>query len=39
MLQLGGRFVPGDVVIPDDPAGLSPTRIDRVYDQPSTTGE
>jgi tRNA (cmo5U34)-methyltransferase len=34
-LRLGGRFVLGDVVVPDDPVdGVTP--IDGVYDQPST---
>ena len=37
-LQPGGRFVVGDVVIPDDPADIV-TPIDGVYDQPSTLGE
>jgi tRNA (cmo5U34)-methyltransferase len=34
-LRSGGRFVLGDVVVPDDPADLV-TPIDGVYDQPST---
>jgi tRNA (cmo5U34)-methyltransferase len=34
-LRPGGRFVLGDVVIPDDPADVV-TPIDGVYDQPST---
>ena len=34
-LRPGGRFVLGDVVVPDDPADLV-TPIDGVYDQPST---
>jgi tRNA (cmo5U34)-methyltransferase len=34
-LRPGGRFVLGDVVVPDDPADVV-TPIDRVYDQPST---
>ena len=34
-LRPGGRFVRGDVVVPDDPADLV-TPIDGVYDQPST---
>jgi tRNA (cmo5U34)-methyltransferase len=33
-LRPGGRFVLGDVVIPDDPADVI-TPIDGVYDQPS----
>jgi tRNA (cmo5U34)-methyltransferase len=37
-LQPGGRFVVGDVVIPDDPADVV-TPIDGVYDQRSTLGE
>jgi tRNA (cmo5U34)-methyltransferase len=34
-LRPGGRFVLGDVVVPDDPADVV-TPIDGVYDQPST---
>jgi tRNA (cmo5U34)-methyltransferase len=34
-LRPGGRFVLGDVVVPDDPADLV-TPIDGVYDQPNT---
>jgi tRNA (cmo5U34)-methyltransferase len=34
-LRPGGRFVLGDVVVPDDPADVV-TQIDGVYDQPST---
>jgi tRNA (cmo5U34)-methyltransferase len=34
-LRRGGRFVLGDVVIPDNPADVV-TPIDGVYDQPST---
>ena len=34
-LRPGRRFVPGDVVIPDDPADVV-TPIDGVYDEPST---
>ena len=37
-LRPGGRFVLGDVVVPDDPADLV-TPIDGVYDQPSTTDD
>lgn len=37
-LRPGGRFVLGDVVVPDDPADLV-TPIDAVYDQPSTTDD
>jgi tRNA (cmo5U34)-methyltransferase len=38
VLAAGGRFVLGDVVVPDDPADAV-TPIDGVYDQPSGTGE
>jgi tRNA (cmo5U34)-methyltransferase len=34
----GGRFVLGDVVVPDDPADVV-TPIDGVYDQPSTVDD
>jgi tRNA (cmo5U34)-methyltransferase len=34
-LRPGGRFVLGDVVVPNDPADIV-TPIDGVYDQPST---
>ena len=34
-LRPGGRFVLGDVVLPDDPADVV-TPVDGVYDQPST---
>jgi tRNA (cmo5U34)-methyltransferase len=34
-LRRGGRFVLGDVVVPDDPADIV-TPVDGVYDQPST---
>jgi tRNA (cmo5U34)-methyltransferase len=34
-LRPGGRFVLGDVVVPDDPAGVV-TPIDGVYDRPSS---
>jgi len=34
-LRPGGRFVLGDVVVPDDPADLV-TPIDGAYDQPNT---
>jgi tRNA (cmo5U34)-methyltransferase len=37
-LRPGGRFVLGDVVVPDDPADVV-TPIDGVYDQPSTIGD
>jgi tRNA (cmo5U34)-methyltransferase len=37
-LQPGGRFVLGDVVVPDDPADVV-TPIDGVYDQPSTIAD
>jgi tRNA (cmo5U34)-methyltransferase len=37
-LRPGGRFVLGDVVVPDDPADVI-TPIDGVYDQPSTTDD
>jgi tRNA (cmo5U34)-methyltransferase len=37
-LRPGGRFVLGDLVVPDDPADVV-TPIDGVYDQPSTVGE
>jgi tRNA (cmo5U34)-methyltransferase len=35
LLRPGGRFVLGDVVVPNDPADLV-TPIDGVYDQPNT---
>jgi tRNA (cmo5U34)-methyltransferase len=37
-LRPGGRFVLGDVVVPEDPADVV-TPIDGVYDQPSTIGD
>ena len=37
-LRPGGRFVLGDVVVPDDPADVV-TPIDGVYDQPSTVDD
>jgi tRNA (cmo5U34)-methyltransferase len=37
-LRPGGRFVLGDVVVPDDPADVV-TPIDGVYDQPSTADD
>jgi tRNA (cmo5U34)-methyltransferase len=37
-LRPGGRFVLGDVVVPDDPADVV-TPIDGVYDQPSTIAD
>lgn len=37
-LRPGGRFVLGDVVIPDDPADVV-IPVDDDYDRPSTTGE
>lgn len=37
-LRPGGRFVLGDVVIPDDPADAV-IPVDDDYDRPSTTGE
>jgi tRNA (cmo5U34)-methyltransferase len=37
-LRPGGRFVLGDVVVPDDPADVV-TPIDSVYDQPSTIAD
>ena len=37
-LRPGGRFVLGDVVVPDDPADVV-TPIDGVYDQPSAIGD
>jgi len=37
-LRPGGRFVLGDVVVPDDPADAV-TPIDGVYDQPSTVDD
>jgi tRNA (cmo5U34)-methyltransferase len=37
-LRPGGRFVLGDVVVPEDPADVV-TPIDGVYDQPSTVGD
>ena len=37
-LRPGGRFVLGDVVVPDNPADAV-TPIDGVYDQPSTMGD
>lgn len=38
LLRPGGRFVLGDVVVPDDPADLV-TPIDGVYDQPNTVDD
>jgi tRNA (cmo5U34)-methyltransferase len=38
VLAPGGRFVLGDVVVPDDPADVV-TPVDGVYDQPSTLAE
>ena len=38
LLRPGGRFVLGDVVVPDDPADLV-TPIDGVYDRPSTVDD
>jgi tRNA (cmo5U34)-methyltransferase len=38
LLRPGGRFVLGDVVVPEDPADLV-TPIDGVYDQPSTIND
>ncbi|MEP6952775.1 MAG: class I SAM-dependent methyltransferase [Solirubrobacteraceae bacterium] len=38
VLAPGGRFVLGDVVVPEDPADVV-TPIDGVYDQPSTVAE
>jgi tRNA (cmo5U34)-methyltransferase len=38
ILAPGGRFVLGDLVVPDDP-GDAVTPIDGVYDQPSTVAE
>jgi tRNA (cmo5U34)-methyltransferase len=37
-LRPGGRFVLGDVVVPDDPTHVV-TPIDGLYDQPSTVGD
>ncbi len=37
-LRPGGRFVLGDVVVPDDPADVV-TPIDGVYDKPSTVAD
>ncbi len=37
-LRPGGRFVLGDLVLPDDPADVV-TPIDGVYDQPSTVDD
>jgi tRNA (cmo5U34)-methyltransferase len=37
-LRPGGRFVLGDVIVPDDPADVV-TPIDGVYDKPSTIPE
>jgi tRNA (cmo5U34)-methyltransferase len=37
-LRPGGRFVLGDLVVPDDPADVV-TPIDGVYDQPSTVDD
>jgi tRNA (cmo5U34)-methyltransferase len=37
-LRPGGRFVLGDVVVPDDPVDVV-TPIDGVYDQPSTVDD
>lgn len=37
-LRPGGRFVLGDVVVPDDPADAV-TPIGGVYDQPSTVDD
>jgi tRNA (cmo5U34)-methyltransferase len=37
-LRPGGRFVLGDVVVPDDPVDVV-TAIDGVYDQPSTAAD
>ena len=38
LLRPGGRFVLGDVVVPDDPADLV-IPIDGVYDQPNTVDD
>jgi trans-aconitate methyltransferase len=38
VLRPGGRFVLGDVIVPDDPADVV-TPIDGEYDKPSTIGE
>jgi tRNA (cmo5U34)-methyltransferase len=38
VLDRGGRFVLGDVVVPSDPADVV-TPIDGVYDRPSTVAE
>lgn len=38
ILGPGGRFVLGDLIVPDDPNDMV-TPIDRVYDQPSTLAE
>jgi tRNA (cmo5U34)-methyltransferase len=37
-LPPGGRFVLGDVVVPEDPADVA-TPIDGVYDKPSTVDD
>jgi tRNA (cmo5U34)-methyltransferase len=37
-LSPGGRFVLGDVIVPDDPHDVV-TPVDGVYDQPSTIDE
>ena len=37
-LRPGGRFVLGDVVVPEDPADVV-TPIDGVYDMPSTVAD
>jgi tRNA (cmo5U34)-methyltransferase len=37
-LRPGGRFVLGDVVVPEDPVDVV-TPLDGVYDQPSTLGD
>ena len=38
VLAPGGRFVLGDLVVPDDPADVV-TEIDGVYDTPSSAAE
>jgi tRNA (cmo5U34)-methyltransferase len=38
VLEPGGRFVLGDLVVPDDPADVV-TEIDGVYDTPSSAAE
>jgi len=38
VLRPGGRFVVGDVIVPDDPSDVV-TPIDGVYDQPSSVTE